>query len=65
LYATAMPEQSVRCCPRCSGELLLVNVIPPFGERPKILVMRCADCDRPALVSLEHQRTEAPAGRHQ
>jgi hypothetical protein len=59
-----MPEQSVRRCPRCGGELLLENVIPPFGERPKVLVVRCADCDRPELLTLANEDYRAwPMGR--
>jgi hypothetical protein len=36
----------------CGGELLLMNVIPPFGERPEILTLRCVDCDRAEFLTL-------------
>jgi hypothetical protein len=60
-YVTAMPEQSVRCCPRCGGELLLMNVIPPFGQRPRILAVRCVDCDHPEFLNMSEDYRAWPA----
>jgi hypothetical protein len=42
--------------PALRRRLLLVNLIPPFGERPKMLVTRCADCDRPELLRAEPKK---------
>jgi DNA-directed RNA polymerase subunit RPC12/RpoP len=52
MRASAMEENGSRRCPRCGGQLRLVNIIPRFGERPEIRIYECAQCDRPQFRTM-------------
>ena len=52
----AMQSDDIPRCPRCGGELLLQNIIPPFGEQPKILVTLCAIAETSWGIGKERDR---------
>ena len=54
-----MEEQGARGCPRCGGQLVLVNVIQRFGDRPEVRILQCTTCEEPQLLTVngyEHGR---------
>jgi hypothetical protein len=47
-----MEENGLRRCPRCNGELRLVNVVARFGGRPEIHIYECSQYDQPRLRTI-------------
>jgi hypothetical protein len=55
LVGVSAMEDPVRGCPYCGSNLVLVNVIQRFGERPEIRILQCTGCDKPQFCTNGNQ----------
>jgi DNA-directed RNA polymerase subunit M/transcription elongation factor TFIIS len=59
----AMEEEGARRCPRCGGQLELVNVIQRFGDRLEVRMLQCTTCKELQLLTVNGYEHGRPAGK--